>query len=137
MVLYTDAEMTATHSNTVAANRKRSFWRKLIAEPPEDAHRSIASRSIANQSIVNQPAKHQPGKVPTRSNPPVVPFPDRARAHSPHSRWANEKAGSPRNHRASRARLDRDRPSPNPDSKTCRASPPGMPAAAIATAARL
>src|ERR1700691_1397528 len=34
MVLYTDAEITATQSKTVTANNRRSFLRKLIVSRP-------------------------------------------------------------------------------------------------------
>src|ERR1700686_3909060 len=88
IVLYTDAEMTATQSNTVAANNSRSFLRKLIASPPRGVH-----HRGANLRAANLPTKDQPAIVPPRSNPPVGPVPRRARGHSPHSPPANGKAG--------------------------------------------
>src|SRR5450759_1686505 len=105
MVLYTDPEMTATQSNTVAANNRRSFLRKLIASPPRGANHWAAKPSIANL-----PAANLPTQGPPRSTPPVDPVPNRAREHSPHSPPANGKAGSRRIHRVNCARLDTDRP---------------------------
>src|SRR6266481_4610888 len=104
MVLYTDAEITATQSNTVAANKRRSFLRKLIASWPRGAHRWRANLRGANLLVANQPcadrrAKHQPTKdQPVKARlpptPPVDPVPSRARGDSRRSQPANGKAGS-------------------------------------------
>src|SRR5260370_3716850 len=123
MVLYTNAEMTATQSKTVAANNKRSFLRKLIAGPP------LAANQLANLPAADQPAQDRPRSVPPGSTPPTDPAPSRARVHSPHSPPANGRAGSRRIHRPNRARLDTDRP------ERFRASPE-IRAAAIPVAAR-
>src|SRR6266481_1523654 len=108
MVLYTDADMTATQSNTVAANSRRSFLRKLIASQPRRANHWGARHWVVNLWVANlwianllfadqragyQPTKDQPAKAPPRSSPPVDPVPSRARVHLPHSPPANGKAG--------------------------------------------
>src|SRR5258706_8771952 len=87
MVLYTDAEMTATQSNTVAPNSRRSFLRKLIADRPRAANHWMANLRA------NPPAKGRLTNVPSRSTLQVDPVPTRARVHSPHSPPANGKAG--------------------------------------------
>src|SRR6266852_4539359 len=98
MVLYTDAEMTATQSNTVAANKRRSFLRKLIASWPRAAHHwganlRGANLPFADQRARHQPTKDQPAKAPRRSTPPVDPVPSRARGHSPQLPPADGRAG--------------------------------------------
>src|SRR5208283_4576229 len=100
MVPYTDAEMTATHSSTVAANNRRSFLRKLIASPPRagdhrGADRPVADPPSADRPVVDPPSADRPMKdSPTKDHPtkprlrsiaPVDPAPSRARARSLHS----------------------------------------------------
>src|SRR5882762_500526 len=86
MVLYTEADMTATQNSTVAANNRRSFLRKLIASRPRGAHHWVVNLWVANllfadQHARYQPTKDQPAKAPPRSTPPVDPVPSRARGH--------------------------------------------------------
>src|SRR3984893_12786114 len=107
MVVYTDADMTATESSTVAAKSRRCFLRKLIARPPRAArhrgadhrvadHRGaslrVANLPCADPRAANQPTKDLPAKAPLRSTPAVDPVPSRARAYLPHSPPPNEKA---------------------------------------------
>src|SRR5208283_4615021 len=98
MVPYTDAEMTATHSSTVAANNRRSFLRKLIASPPRagdhrGADRPVADPPSADRPMKDSPTKDHPTKPRLRSIAPVDPAPSRARARSLHSPPADGKAG--------------------------------------------
>src|SRR5580704_6007970 len=97
MVLYTDAEMTATHSKTVAANRRRSFLRKLIAGQPRAAGHRIANQTAGPAAA--DPATADPTTAdPTtkdrrtiRSKLPDGLVPSCARVRSPRCPPANGK----------------------------------------------
>src|SRR5208337_2578426 len=98
MVLYTDAEMTATQSSTVAANKRRSFWRKLIANPPGGGDRRAVNPPAPDLQTPDPPAADLPAKdwqakIPYCSSLRADPVPSLARAHSQRSPPANRKAG--------------------------------------------
>src|SRR5208282_6334825 len=112
MVLYTEIEMTATHSNTVAANKRRSFLRKLIAVLPG------AVNQFGHRPTICQAARARPRPIL-----PGDPVPSRARVHLRHSQPANEKEGLRRDHRVTRARPDTDPPGSDPSRKGGAASP--------------
>src|SRR5580658_1954082 len=86
-VLYTDAEITATQSKTVAANNRRSFLRKLIVSQP----RVVGQEQPKVDA--HPPAKGQPGRSRGDSILPWNPAASRAPARSGRFRAANEKVG--------------------------------------------
>src|SRR5258708_6252085 len=74
MVPQTEAEITTTHSNTVSANIRRSFLRKLIASPPQSTRqRDSPPRPAQAASCARERPPRSPPAAEITESPYVRP----------------------------------------------------------------